>query len=122
MKKAPRTGGAGKEYLKAVTELYSTTPRADVHAIKAAVDPCEFYRYELPKIKTTRAQWVNGGLCPFHDDNKPGSFFVNTDTGAYRCFSCGARGGDIIAFIQQRDGLTFQEAIDLLASEWEVRP
>ena len=29
--------------------------------------------------------------CPFHDDNNP-SFSLNTKTGAFICFSCGARG------------------------------
>ena len=87
--------------------------------LKQAINPADFYNYELPTMKpTTRTGWVNGGLCPFHADNKPGSFYVNLDTGAYRCFSCGIAGGDIMAFVMERDGLAFPEAINRLASEW----
>ncbi|HAJ19879.1 MAG TPA: hypothetical protein DCL95_07445, partial [Rhodospirillaceae bacterium] len=38
------------------------------------------------------------GLCPFHADTRPGSFVVNKATGAFKCFSCGEQGGDIITF------------------------
>lgn len=45
---------------------------------------------------------------------------MNLDTGAFVCFSCGAKGGDIIAFIQQRDGLSFRDAVEKIADEWGV--
>ena len=38
------------------------------------------------------------GLCPFHVDKRPGSFYVNTNTGAFKCHSCGAKGGSLAAF------------------------
>lgn len=41
-------------------------------------------------------QW--NGLCPFHADKKPGSFYVNLNTGAFKCHSCGAKGGSLAAF------------------------
>ena len=88
---------------------------------KEAIAPSEFYTYELPTMRSTsRTGWVSGGLCQFHDDNSPGSFHVNLHTGAYRCFSCGARGGDILAFLMERDGLTFPEAINQLSEEWSL--
>ncbi len=50
--------------------------------------------------------------CPFHHEKTP-SFFVNEDV--YHCFGCGAH-GDCFSFLMQRDGLTFREALELLAN------
>lgn len=55
----------------------------------------------------------NGGLCPFHDDNNPNSFFVNLDTGAFYCFSCGAK-GDLIKLVQEIKSLDFKQALSFL--------
>jgi DNA primase len=63
---------------------------------------------------------VDGGLCPFHDDHNPGSYRVNLDAGAYRCFSCGASGSDIIAYTMDMQGCGFIEALHLLADDWGV--
>ena len=85
--------------------------------------PCDaFYRSECPTMPTPRRRgWVNGGLCPFHDDRNSGSFVVNTENGAFNCFSCGAKGGDIIAFIRQRDGHPFAEVLQNLEAAWGIR-
>ncbi|WP_082054117.1 CHC2 zinc finger domain-containing protein [Methyloterricola oryzae] len=63
---------------------------------------------------------MDGGLCPFHADGRAGSFRVHLETGAFCCFACGAKGGDIVAFVQQREGLSFQDALTKLADEWGV--
>ena len=87
--------------------------------IKTYIRPADFYRIELPAMPHLRGGvWRNGGLCPFHTDKHAGSFRVNLETGAFTCFSCGTKGGDIIAFIQQRDGLSFLEAVQKLSNEW----
>jgi len=87
--------------------------------IKSCIPTTEFYRVELPVMPSPRGSgWRDGGLCPFHDDKHTGSFRVNLETGAFVCFSCGSKGGDIIAFIQQRDGLSFPEALNKLTNEW----
>ena len=78
--------------------------------VKAYIPPSDFYRAELPAIPVPRGSgWREGGLCPFHADKHAGSFRVNLETGAFVCFACGTKGGDIVAFIQQRDGLSFPE-------------
>jgi len=84
--------------------------------LKAAIPPADFYRQELPTMPPPRRDsgWVSGGLCPFHDDRHTGNFRINLDTGAYLCFACDARGGDIIAFLRCRDDLTFSEALEAL--------
>lgn len=94
-------------------------PLQSIQYIKFNIPPVEFYRIELPDMPPPRGGgWCNGGLCPFHDDKHAGSFCVNLETGGFNCFSCGTRGGDIIAFIQQRDGLSFPDAVHKLTNEW----
>lgn len=53
------------------------------------------------------------GLCPFHPDKKP-SMNVNPDLGIFKCFSCG-KGGNVFHFVMSKHGLTFPEAIRMLA-------
>lgn len=88
--------------------------------IKNQVNPLDFYRHELPNAMLKRSGWNDGGLCPLHSDNKPGSFRVNLITGAYKCFACGAAGGDIIAFVMGLYGLEFLEALTKLAEDWGI--
>ena len=96
--------------------------RLDANTIKDAISPREFYHSELPAMPTpTRVGWVDAGLCPFHQDRRAGSFKVNIDTGAFRCFSCDAKGADILAFVMQRDRLDFRESLEKLAGEWGLR-
>ena len=53
------------------------------------------------------------GLCPFHDEKTP-SFTVRESAGSFHCFGCG-EGGDVVAFIQKVDHLSFVEAVERLA-------
>jgi DNA primase len=53
------------------------------------------------------------GLCPFHQEKTP-SFNVNQTRQFYKCFGCGV-GGDALDFVMRIDGLTFPEALKLLA-------
>ena len=92
-----------------------------LHDVKTYVPPSEFYRSELPTMTPPGGiAWQKGGLCPFHEDHYQGSFHVHLKTGAFHCFSCGAKGGDIIAFTQLRYAVPFQEAVEKLANEWGV--
>lgn len=53
------------------------------------------------------------GLCPFHQEKKP-SFTVHVTLQIYKCFSCGVS-GDVIKFVQEKEGLTFWDALKSLA-------
>jgi DNA primase len=53
------------------------------------------------------------GLCPFHEDHRP-SLYVNPAKQIFKCFACGA-GGDVLKFVQMREGLTFPQAVERLA-------
>lgn len=53
------------------------------------------------------------GLCPFHDEKSP-SFHVRPNHGHFHCFGCG-EGGDVYAFVQKIEHVSFVEAVELLA-------
>ena len=53
------------------------------------------------------------GLCPFHSEKTP-SFSVSPDKQIYHCFGCG-KGGGVINFIMEIEGLSFPEAVEFLA-------
>jgi DNA primase len=54
--------------------------------------------------------------CPFHDDKSP-SFVVSPSKQIYHCFGCGA-GGDAIRFVMEYEKLSYPEAIEKLASQY----
>ncbi|MBT6980834.1 MAG: hypothetical protein HOA05_01215 [Candidatus Marinimicrobia bacterium] len=89
-----------------------------LNEIKEVISPLYFYQSQLPSLTHQRSGWVNGGLCPFHHDHKAGSFFINIDTGAFNCFSCQAKGGDVIAFTMLINGIGFTDALHQLARDW----
>lgn len=97
--------------------------RLDADTVKNSIDIPTFWGYELPAMKLPRGNgWADGGCCPFHDDRRAGSFRVNCNTGAFRCFSCGSNGSSIVDFVMLRDGLSFREALSKLAQDWGLRP
>lgn len=53
------------------------------------------------------------GLCPFHGEKTP-SFNVAEDRQFYHCFGCG-RSGDVFKFIEEYQGVSFLEAVSILA-------
>ena len=53
------------------------------------------------------------GLCPFHSEKTP-SFSVSADKQIYHCFGCG-KGGGVINFIMEIEGLGFRESVEFLA-------
>ena len=56
------------------------------------------------------------GLCPFHDEKSP-SFNVSPQKQIYHCFGCGA-GGDAIKFVMEYEKLSYPEAIEKLAEQY----
>jgi DNA primase len=58
------------------------------------------------------------GLCPFHEERTP-SFSVEPQEKLYHCFGCGV-GGDVIKFVEDKEGLNFAEAVELLADRYGV--
>src|SRR4051794_27884446 len=58
------------------------------------------------------------GNCPFHDERTP-SFKVNPRDKLYYCFGCEAS-GDVFRFVEEKEGLTFPEAVESLAEGYGV--
>lgn len=69
-------------------------------------------------VAMKRAGSAYKGLCPFHDERTP-SFTVNTMTGTWKCYGCGA-GGDAIDFLQEIEGEGFRWAVESLAERFGI--
>ena len=59
------------------------------------------------------------GLCPFHQEKTP-SFIVSPDKGIAYCFGCN-KGGDVFRFIQEVEGVDFNDALKILAERTGVK-
>jgi DNA primase len=86
-----------------------------VDRVKQAVDIVEVISAHTD-LRRQGARYV--GLCPFHDERTP-SFSVEPQEKLYHCFGCGV-GGDVIKFVEEKDGLGFAEAVELLADRYGV--
>jgi DNA primase len=53
------------------------------------------------------------GLCPFHNEKTP-SFTVTPEKDLFYCFGCG-KGGGVVTFIMEIEGLSFSDAVYFLA-------
>lgn len=58
------------------------------------------------------------GCCPFHNEKTP-SFSVDENRKTYLCFSC-HESGNVITFIQKKMGLSFGEAVRMLAKRINI--
>lgn len=90
--------------------------------IKSSITPYDYYASQgLILTDPCPRGWCNRGLlCLFHDDQHSGNFGIRPDSGAYKCYACGAAGGDIISFERALHNLSFWNAINKLAKQWGV--
>jgi DNA primase len=68
------------------------------------------------QLRRVGSRWT--GRCPFHDERTP-SFSVNAADKLFYCFGCG-KGGDLITFVRESEGLDFTEAVEWLADRTGV--
>ena len=59
------------------------------------------------------------GLCPFHSE-KTASFSVSPSKQIYYCFGCG-KGGGVINFVMEIEGMNFPEAVEFLANRAGIK-
>ena len=64
-------------------------------------------------LKLEKAGGNFKACCPFHHERTP-SFFISPSRQTYHCFGCN-KGGDVISFVEEIEGLDFQGALKLLA-------
>lgn len=69
-------------------------------------------------VKLVKKGACYSGLCPFHNEKRP-SFIVSPGRGTYKCFSCKAH-GDGIAFVMNKEGLSFEEAVKKIAGYYNI--
>jgi DNA primase len=86
-------------------------PDRDVAAIRERVRIEEVVG-DYVQLKRAGADSLKG-LCPFHNEKSP-SFHVRPNHGHFHCFGCG-EGGDVYAFVQKIEHVSFVEAVELLA-------
>ncbi|MDP9160739.1 MAG: CHC2 zinc finger domain-containing protein [Acidobacteriota bacterium] len=66
------------------------------------------------KLRKAGAQNYSG-LCPFHNEKTP-SLSVHATRQFFYCFGCAAK-GDVFAFVQKIENITFPEAVRLIAQK-----
>ncbi len=72
-------------------------------------------RVAWDRRKTNAGKGDYWACCPFHNEKSP-SFHVEDRKGRYHCFGC-KKSGDIFTFLVEKEGLSFPEAVEQLASE-----
>lgn len=86
-----------------------------IENLKNIVDIADVVGSYIP-LKKSGANFVC--VCPFHNDKHP-SMSISPSKGIYHCFSCKA-GGDAIKFVMEYEKLGYVEAIEKLASIYNV--
>lgn len=86
-----------------------------IENLKNIVDIADVVGSYIP-LKKSGANFVC--VCPFHNDKRP-SMSISPSKGIYHCFSCKA-GGDAIKFVMEYEKLGYVEAIEKLASIYNV--
>ena len=82
-----------------------------IEELKGRTDIVDVVSSYVPSLNKKGSKYW--GNCPFHHEKTP-SFTVDREQGFYKCFGCG-KGGDVITFVMEAEGLTFYEAVKLLA-------
>lgn len=90
--------------------------RSSIENLKQQVDIYQVVS-DYVSLKRSGSSWV--GLSPFSQEKTP-SFHVYPEKGFYYCFST-SKGGDAISFLQEKENLTFMEAVEQLAERFHVR-
>jgi DNA primase len=88
---------------------------ASVEAVKSAADMVQVVQTRT-QLRKAGARWT--GRCPFHQERTP-SFSVNAADKLFYCFGCG-KGGDLISFVRDTEGLDFAEAVEWLGERFNV--
>src|ERR671922_2872905 len=89
---------------------------SSVRDVKAAADMVEVVSARTPLRRASGTRFT--GRCPFHEEKTP-SFSVNPVEKLFYCFGCG-KGGDLITFVRETEGLDFAGAVEWLADRFRV--
>lgn len=95
----------------------ATPQRDNVAEVKAAIDIVEVVARYVDLKPAGGARFK--ALCPFHREKTP-SFHIMRDRQIFHCFGCG-KGGDVLTFVQEMEGIEFREALEQLAERAGVK-
>ncbi len=84
--------------------------KSSIEEVVAAADMVDVVQGRT-QLRKSGARWV--GLCPFHSEKTP-SFGINPVEKLFYCHGC-HKGGDLITFIRETEGLDFAQAVEWLA-------
>lgn len=90
-------------------------PRQFIDDLLARADIVELIDSRVPLKKAGKNYQA---CCPFHTEKSP-SFSVSPDKQFYHCFGCGEH-GNAISFIMEFDRLEFPDAVEELASHYNM--
>ncbi len=88
---------------------------SQIEEIKSKIDIVDLIR-EYINVKAVGANFQ--ALCPFHNEKSP-SFVISPEKQIWHCFGCG-KGGDALSFVMEKEGLSFPEALRILADKTGV--
>jgi DNA primase len=94
------------------------TPTFSPDIIARVKDETDIVEVVRQHVSLKPAGAVYKGLCPFHKEKTP-SFIVTPARQRYHCFGC-ATGGDVIYFTMEIEGVTFPEAVEILARPLDI--
>lgn len=92
-------------------------PEETIEEIKARNDIVHVVEQYVQLSKRSAKNFF--GLCPFHREDTP-SFSVSPSKQIFYCFGCN-KGGDVVTFIREIEGLSYPEALRLLAERAGIR-
>jgi DNA primase len=84
--------------------------REDIDRVRQATNLVELVG-AVTKVK--RSGRSHMAICPFHQEKSP-SMSLDPSRGLYHCFGC-QKGGDVFTFLEETQGLDFNEAVEELA-------
>jgi DNA primase len=90
--------------------------KSSIEEAVAAADMVEIVSART-QLRRVGARWQ--GRCPFHEERTP-SFSVNPTEKLFYCFGC-QKGGDLISFVRETEGLDFAGAVEWLADRSRVQ-
>ena len=90
-------------------------PQHEIEEVLSRVDMAEVASDFLSLKKSGSGYMCN---CPFHQEKTP-SFHIYPARNIYKCFGCG-KGGGVVSFLKEKEGMSFMEAIQYLANKYHV--
>ena len=90
--------------------------RDDIDKVRQSADLVEMVG-AVTKVKRSGRSYM--AICPFHQEKSP-SMSLDPARGLYHCFGC-QKGGDVFTFLQETQGLDFNEAVEELARRTGVQ-